>query len=534
MNIKTDTPQATVIRHRLYVAGPLLALCAALSFGSALFEGRFQGSVAQHSAISASGTIIGDVALQGTASIAKVESTIIMGAGQMLIASRSVARVEAGNMLITSWNGSFEVTAEESAVTVAALTAPAVVTQIDKTWVVPVGMQLRIPGETVDYADSVADWVIARRPLPLPSHYILKRLPVADALMKSIPEEVMENDSFALSPLIGQTFRLAGARARAEEAVRDTQIEALHRAFVMHDKTTAQTLLMDPAAETALSSEDGQERIPAILRHALSMNMESLILPAFTQSHDLRLLAQYHPEIRSHAWAIASESGSIEQNILSVLLLPSSDRKQEAIADIAVEEWGKTWQAVLNAADDDATLSDAVIASLESDITALNREGYPGRARRYARVLIASSVSDTLGEKAMTSLRRLSDLAEGGVPVTAPVEVAVPAATESEAASVTPEKIVILTPEEIRNLEVSMRQRLQKAGGMFTSKSAIIADENGMVTVKNIVIGGAKGDILLQFTYRSSDDQVINIEQNGVASPYTLTLDRYLTWIRSN
>jgi hypothetical protein len=502
MHIFHRTASGKVRRHRLFIALPLFSAC--------LFISLFQAHQRTANAVEEA-PVTGVVQLNE-------EPTLVAGIG--------IARAEAGEYHLVTWHGAFDGSYQGDQLSVAALTAPVVITKGTYAWLVPAGMQLSLQGEGVSISDDLSGWMARRMPLPLPDHYLEERLP--DALHALDEQPVHKNMLDSASLLFGaQILQLPQARERAQKQQDAQLMDELKTALKDGENALAQGLLQDPQVQERIIANSANN--PLLLAYAIGTGSESAFLPSFMKQSDQRLLALYHPAIRNNAWLLASEAEpSMDIRLIQTLLTPIADHQDEALLALSVERWADAWGTMLKKSKDPTALLSAAMPHVLLSIEALQQNGYPERAQRYAKALdqTANSYGDVVPEEVTALFARITDIAAGAVQMPS-----TPVIEQASAEIIVQEPAKILSEDQLIAEATSI---LTAKNCMFTAQTKITAIGDNRVRIEGIAIGSPNGDKLASFTYDPVEDIVDEIQKEGSVLPYSVTLEKYLAWERQN
>ncbi len=474
MNFQTDTKTAQKKRHRLYVAVPLFVLFA--------WFGVSQNNRSMPAHLS-----------------------VVYAEESGLIAGKSLITTMVGDLAISGWNGAFHIDAStHGRVTVAALTTPVLAVRGDARWLVPVGMQLTINVDASNELD--ASWLQSHRPLKLPAHYLRNMLPQAETLMEQSQVGSLPVVDATLPPLLGSSLRFSAADNRAQDYDTALRLSELAEAMREGDEKMIDTLLLNQSTQIALGRAP-EASLWTVLSLAFSSDRDALILPFLLDDTDAALIARYHPLLSDRAWVYPSSSAD-HSALLAQILLPQSDRDSEPRPKPVIRAWQDGWQSLLEDEAQASFIRNTVLPVIRQDIAALDRDGYPARARAYSDALAAVFGSD---QEVIQDIQ---------IDLTEPVyeDVAEPEAVIDQPMEIIPEDQV--------------RFRLLQLGAMFTSQSTLSLNEDGSYAVRDIVLGTASGDRVLSFAYQPSRDLVSGIEYEGKTLPYSLSLEQYLVWVK--
>jgi hypothetical protein len=494
MNL-AETPKKAHIRHRLYVILPLFLVLATAGIG-----GHSAASVTETSAVTQSGSVI---------------------------AGKSLISFEENGYAFTAWNGALVVDGEEDQpLTIAALTTPVLVQRDTDAWLVPVGMQLTIKTASTTSPADIADWVHSRRPLPLPAHYLREMLPLAESLLAETTVQGLTAPEALISPLTGSALMLDAARADAESDTHAQQLAHLSDALIDGDTAAFDMLLSAAGTREALDDATAGD-LATLLSLAMTQKRDMQILSSILTSPQMALVLRFHPLTRNRVWLTPEATDDHDLLLLGQMLLPLSDRNDTSISPVAVQAWEDGWKA-LSA---DASVLNTLAPVIASDITKLDAAGYPVRARAYAAGFVSgvhplpAEVSDS-AKAALDHLRSIYDIVLA-VADPAPQAVAVGEKTATSVSSATSSVAIMVS-------EADVRATLSAAGFMFIANSLIRPQENGFYAIQNIVIGTPTGDKMISFLFDPAAGLVSGIEKDGQILPYSLTLEKYLEWVKTN
>ncbi len=475
MNSHTNTKTAQNRRHRLYVAVPLFVFFAWLG-------------------------------LPQSGHNMPADLSTIRSEEDGLIAGKSIVTATINDLTLSGWNGAFHIDAASTdRVTIAALTTPVVATRSDVQWIVPVGMQLTIDADASSTLD--ASWLQNHRPQRLPVHYVREMLPKVEVLMERVRLSALPAAETTLPPLLGSALRFDAAENRAWEQETALRLSVLTQAMQESDDALIDELLLRQDTQQALQHAPVQQ-LWTVLSLAAASNRDALILPFLLDDADAALIARYHPLLSDRAWVYPG-SDTDRSALLLQILLPQSDRAGDPRPEAVIRAWQDGWQALVKDEAQATFIRETVLPLIREDIVALDRDGYPARARAYSDALAAAFGSE---QEVIVDAR--VDIAEEQI------DEAEERATEEP--EVTQE---IISEDQVRKI-------LSDLGVMFTSKSALSLNEDGSYAIRDIVMGTNTGDRVLSFTYQPSRDLVSGIEHEGKILPYSLSLEQYLTWVR--
>lgn len=505
MHIQTNRHTARY-RHRLYVVLPLFLVLGWVGVG-----GHTDASVVSVENLHQSGsvTMVGydRLVIDGAAVAVSGEKEVEVW-GSALIGGKSFIAVQAGEFLLEGWNGVFGIDVSAATLTVASITTPVLVHRNGASWLVPTGMQMTVAAADKTSPKVFADWVKMRRPLPLPAHYLRERLPEADRLMALVSVQSLPIQESRSSPVLS----------------------ALSDALRQSDTTQSDALFADARTRIALESADPEE-LWNMLSLGLKQHRYLQLLPALLHHPESFLIARFHPLLRDYALVYADGVGDTDLLLLGQMLLPRSDHRDTAVSTIIVKEWASGWQLLAARGALSTDMLDVILPLLVQDMTQLDTAGYPARARAYSAALVSGlqSLSEGLSGSALEAfdeLRTLYDIPLAVVSSSADVPVEIPV-TEPSVDVPADAAVIVVAESDVRSI-------LSAEGCMFTTQSTLRLRENGVYEIGNVVLGTPTGDRVISFSFDPSAGLVSGIEKDGQILPYSLTLEMYLEWVRSN
>lgn len=493
MNL-TETPKKARYRHRLYVVLPLFLVLATAGIGG-------------HS----------------TASVAPALSYTQSGS---MIAGKSLIRFDIDKYRVSAWNGALVVDPlKNGRFTVAALTTPVLVQHEGESWLVPVGTQMLIKASTDASPEAIASWVKTRRPLPLPAHYLREILPEAEVQLARASIQPLAAPETLLPPLAGSALMFDEARSDAERDARAQRVSGLFHALSQHDLKTFDALMSMTDTRDILDHADSDE-LATLLTLSLDNKRDVQILPSILNNPTLSLLLRFHPLLRNRVWLTHEASADRSLLLLGQMLLPFSDYSESSVSQQSIQSWEAGWKTLQA----DASTLNVIVPLVAKDIAALDAEGYPIRARAYAAAFVSGvhPLPDGVSDEAQAALDHLRSIYDIVLSVADPS----PLETEEENISVSSVASSVSSIATIV-LEADVRAMLSAHGCMFTSKSVLRLLTGGLYQVQDIVIGTPLGDRMISFTFNPGANTVMDIEQNGQILPYSLSLEKYLEWVKA-
>ncbi len=434
------------------------------------------------------------VILEG--SVVQSGSVVTMQKGTASITARDLVTIHAEDVTISAWHGAFDISADAQKLTIAALTTPVLLTKGTRQWIIPASMQ-GIFHIDQEITDEPYTWIDDVQLYPMPAHYMEERLPVARRIMSAFKGVSLSETS----PLF-----------------------ELHKALVDGHLEQARTLLMQPGMEMNLRTADESLRSDMYV-NARALGLENVFLAFLAgDSKDLQMLTLAHPLTRADAWVLPHEN-----NLTEVLMLIPSDRLEDAVPQLVIDQWAAELAQAMDNAEDMNVFASATFPAFHEMIAALRDAGYPHRSKQYAQAIVNALHKDirSLNDDARASFASIETLAHGDVPVAE--EVVLPV---TETGSVSASETVDVVSININEAVATLRANLAGYGAMFTSKTLIAPNTSGRIQVDGLVIATAHGDTLLRFTYNPASDEVENIEHDGKILPYSLSLEKYVEWVK--
>lgn len=217
-------------KHRHLVAFPLFVAMVGLSLIP--FEPRTT-TAQQVVGIDTHFTLEGDVSGMLYGGVVSSQSDAVFLRGEATIASKGSTTINTNMAQLTLISGAAYVSAQDTALTVAALTAPVVVFIGDMRMVVPTGMQWSLTDDGMaSMTDGFQKWVAARTPLLLPQNFIERKR--ADLLQEvdDLPE--IESDTLTEAMWMALSFHPKYQERIWSVTAPEVSVEALAtRAFLL-------------------------------------------------------------------------------------------------------------------------------------------------------------------------------------------------------------------------------------------------------------------------------------------------------------
>lgn len=514
--------------HRHSVILPLLAL-SILGTG---FAAHFSPSIQAVSAplLSHGQTLlvhpsgVQGILLEG-ARIDETESVPELLEGSALITSHAPIELRAGAFRVQSLGGGYHITKSGNGITVAALTAPVLLTKGALRAVVPAGMQWKISGESLPFwKEGAQAWMDARAVRPLPKRFrdeqreLLQTILVKNALPEARVQIPLKHEAGVAE------LPEAGNRRAAEWS--ESVLGVLRSRVESDDVLTVQELLLRPDLAEAFSTPRARAVTAALLfSENLSVAMQQRLLPVLLSERDLWLLLSLHPSVSTVTWTLPAPAHDGETAALRLLLFPYADRSDAAGHASAWSRWQEELLASVQASADSASIGSELIVRLGALAESREEGGYPARARLIAATLFTLSKNiPSVSPKAretLSALERLDRVESGALEETAP----------ASSANIEP----VAAPAALFDallVESQARAMLRSAGAAFSLETRVIPLNPHSALVEKIVFAGNGRDRTLDFTLDIARGEISRIREKGEEYAYALPIAAFTEWIR--
>ena len=446
--------------------------------------------------------------------------------GSALIASHAPVELRAGAFRIQSLGGGYHITKSGNGITVAALTAPVLLTKGALRAVVPAGMQWKTMGESLPlWKEGEQAWMDARAVRPLPKRFRDEQSQRLQTILikNSLPEARVQ---IPLKPEAGVAeLPEAGNRRAAEWS--ESVLGVLRSRVESDDTLTVQELLLRPDLAEAFSTPRARGIAAALLfSEDRSSAMQQQLLPILLSQSDLWLLLSLHPSVSTVTWTLPSPAHDGETAALRFLLFPYADRSDAAGHASAWSRWQEELLASVQASADSASIGSELIVRLGALAESREEGGYPARARLIAAALFSLSKNipsvSPEARKTLSILERL-DRVEGQV-------LADPTSSSPVEA---PE--IMDAPEALFDalfVESQAREMLRSAAAAFSLETRVIPLNPHSALVEKIVFAGNGRDRTLDFTLDIARGEISRIREKGEEYAYALPIAAFVEWIR--
>lgn len=447
----------------------------------------------------------------GTATYTEQDGHLSFHGGALSLVADGLLRIsltQSGSL--AAWNGGVSVLQDGHALTVAAISSPAVVRFGSGIMLVPVGMQWRHP-----LAASAASGAVlppdelSGALLPLPGQYLSDQRQI----LSSLPPAGQTTDASS-DPTTGDV--LAGKVPPADPvAMERTEIQTLLQAGNTYDLSG----LLRRDGDRLFSGGEGQKLLAQVLA---GLSQDEPVVPqmqGFLDDADLRLLYALHPLSRSQGFMLYD--GPPADHTALLLAFPQSDVLPDAIPEWIMDRWQRDTAQMILRDKEPLSALDRVLSSLSATNDLLRLRGFTDRLQRYslAAQAFARPYLPLLGDERKAVLQDIA-----AAPPAPQID---DSAQTSSASSLPP-----LTADEAGALVNRVRGELLSHGGMLTKNSGFAPVSAREVDVQNVVFATNGRDEMFSFAYDPTDDTLSSIIRSGVTQSYSVTLEAFLSWIR--
>lgn len=508
-----ETSKKAHSRHRLYVVVPIFLVCAWVGIGTMGQSG--------------SGTVVNDHRVAVDGGVVTMSGDFLRVEGVAQVASKGWMQIQAHEYALKAWDGVFALSTTPSTVTVASLTTPVLISQQHHRWLVPVGMQMTVQVQQKRGPEPFTRWLQDVMPIPLPAYYLREELSKADALYDSTTLKPLSTSRAWASSFAGSALMFPASRLRAEAAYAEVRMQQVSQALYQDDLVQFDASMHDAQTHAMLHAENDASLF-TLLSFALPVKRDVHILAVLLRNPDFAALLRLHPLTRDRVWQQSEGEANHQLLLLTQLLQPLADRRTEASTAMSIESWKAGWDTLVQ---DNVLTSEvltAILPFLQKQITALDNEGYPARARGYAVALVeAMRPLSVTSEIVATSIADLQSLYDIPLHITATEEPIVEPIVHSSASTpVSALQHIPFVPES------DVRSLIVEAGFMVTTQSVLHRRDDGIYEISKVVLGTPSGDRIIDFAINPVDRVVVDIEKNGQVLPYTLPFEKYVEWVR--
>lgn len=510
--------------HRHFVAAPIVVaffVLSAVLLGRTTMLGRVTTPTPARisHAVGTSFLLPGGVAAlvrgQADAVIDAVSGTPSLASGDLLLSANGLLRLTAGQWTVRGLPGTFFVSFAPTGLTVAALSAPLLLTDAaGERVLVPAGYQWKQGETSLPAPADPAAWIGSRAVHALPSSFLANERRLASGLtVPSVgPGPYADTPSYLIRPF--------GGPATADDR---TQLLG-HVRFLTEtgDLLALHGFLSDPAVSSVLRDGDDRDALYVSLMAGAGDRRGAvleLLPPLVRKNTDLWLLASVHPLFQPEAWIVPPPRAQRDTLLLRLMLFPLADNGEKAFPAASVERWQAAVAALLADDGQAAAWTDALLAETKPLFAYFRDNGYVERTQRWTESVraVAAPVKDLLSEGGKAFLGALEH---------PQISAAASSGVASSVSSLPP-----LPPDEIR---VRTTEDLKGVGALLTIQTAIEPREDGKATVRDVIFPGSNENILFGFTYDPVSKQVSDIDKGGLTFPYSLTIDRFAAWARGD
>jgi hypothetical protein len=459
-----------------------------------------------------------------------LESAVpVLEEGSALIATNAPVQLRVGAYTLLSVGGGYHVTKSGNAVTVAALSAPVLVSVGSLRAAVPAGTQWRIQGETMPRWDAgIAAWMDARKVTSLPRRFAAEQQKALNAIVvhSILPDPQTEAQTFtpAIFPALPE------ALDRRKEKWIESVLGALRHHVDADDAVKVQQLLLRQDLAEAFSADRAKAVATALLfTTQCSVAMQQQLLPLLLDNPDLWLLLSLHPQVSTVVWTLPAPQHGGEAEAVRLLSFPYADIGDDAGNAVAWDRWEEGLRASVLAAKEPASVAGELIVRLGRLAIDREQEGYPERARSIAHALRAlqNTLQESISPETTAVVNELSRLDRVDVRLSA--EAASPVAASTAIA----ESPAFKTSFDLALTESQVRAFLRGAGAAFSLETRIIPVEAHRAHIENIVFAGATHDRTFSMTIDIVNNEISAIREGEEEYPYAMPMGAFLEWIRN-
>lgn len=282
-------------KHRWLVAAPLFAVCVVVSMSDVFFPAT--------AAVMSSATYKTD-----GATVLETTSGALLREGTVTVSSEEWTTLTAGDITLSGWNGSFQVTLQQGVVTVAALTTPVHVSDGTRSTLVPAFMQWK-GARLAASGTTLQSWYAPRTVQPLPAFF------VTDAL-RSLPPSTGINP-LALPSFVSASdhFLVAAFHPRTRDHARVLSAPALN------EDESRVLLLLTPVSDTlsdgldALALRQWQDRWMQTVETKEGVTLFADALPLLAAQLTRFDTLQYPQRVEAYSTAVLAIADPVEKNL---------------------------------------------------------------------------------------------------------------------------------------------------------------------------------------------------------------------------
>jgi len=494
--------------HRHFIAAPLFVFFLVVSFTS--YSGNLTASLKDSDETSdviqlAEGA---QIFVTSGSVFEQEDGRSFLQEGSILIRGQGIVKIDAGSLHLTGLHGAFYVTVHSDVVTVAALTAPVLVSGSSERVLVPAGLQWR--GEDL----SEIPMVFKREQMELLAGFpkIITEDPVTSGKTRSL----------ITSPFI--LLELPASRARRIIEQEDAILAEASSLAQAGDSEGLRMLISDPENEELFASEQGLSVLAQLLELTEEYPpLKPVILNKLLADSDLWIIASIHPYLRANSWALSHPVLDHASEILHLMAFPISNTQSEPLSDAIVQKWEDDLISFLDTASDSDVILESLSEMLIQQYRSFVRRDYPQRAAQVLSVLTNLEQRYTLefSDELKSELKTLRTGERIDLIPEAPAEEATEVVVEEMAPSLTPQEV-----EERANT------LLNDAGAVFTVQTTIDLEPPSIAVIEGIVFSTAQGDRMFAFYLDVISGNVSRVVSDDRTYPFELPLTAFVEWLR--
>jgi hypothetical protein len=446
--------------------------------------------------------------------------------GSVLAGSQGLSEIYADRAVVKGINGAFHMTMKNGTLTVAAITTPVSIRVGQQSIAVPAGYLWSSPaGDVAGRSEGWEKWLNDRKATPAPRKFIREmaekwgKLPESDGTLK--PGDSGQFWSFPL--------QFAAAKERAMERWSENILSTLGALSRAGDTAQFNALLGRSDVQQAIAGQPDSSALGASLIGDTSVPaIRAEAMPLLHDDNDAFTAAALHPALRSASWTQApAVNAQVDSDVLRLTNLPLTDTGEEPIPDILLAQWEQEFRSAMDQlGDGKAEFLAAYLPVVHAVSSKFAEKGYPERAQHYRDFIL--SLGATYRDQLLPETQMFLDaVAHADI-----ADVALPAPMASASTMATPKKAETIPPEVAEKLRVSAREKMTRAGAVFSLQTAFTPISPTTVRVTDIVFATPTMDRTLTFLWDMSKDEIHDITTGGKTLPFPLTFDQFGKWAR--
>ncbi len=401
------------LSHRHFVSAPIFALLLTLPFllsgshnlGADVLAASSPVSIgaARQTAFSFPDGTYGQVGENGR--IVRDGDGTHLYEGDALVSTLGLSALHVDRLTLQGFHGTFYASKSPTAVSIAALTTPVLVSKGQYRLLIPAGMQGRFAAADVpsdfDPQQSAADM---QRLVGVPDDFIQGQLQALAHV--PAPSSIQAPDPIPSLPS-PSILQLPAARQRAQEQAMSAFLADLDKVLADGGQETIHTLLQSPLVASIPSSPTAQAMLPQLLADSLAHQQQTLTVFTWVQDPDLWLLASAYPGLQASAWAAATPATVPPgYQTLRLLTFPLTDLGPEPAPSIARDKWAQEARDFAASQKDPTPFLTSLLPVMDTYRTTAQKRDFPERLQEYAKAMQQMvDPSVTLNDELKTELQ---------------------------------------------------------------------------------------------------------------------------------